>query len=134
MTSHISPECALNPNAPIFVCQSADNYVLHSSPGLQTSTDMITNTVSEYEHIKWLFHSQHRRAITWHRSYSFCFSPSKTKLRLTLKSMTSNLTKTDGDDSDDEIPYCKHCDIWYCSLLLITPCVQYLRSWCRRPI
>ncbi len=47
MTSHISPECALNPNAPTFVGQSANNYVLHSSPGLQPSKDMINNTVSE---------------------------------------------------------------------------------------
>ncbi len=48
MNPVISPQCALNPNAPTFVGQSADNYILHSSPGLQTSMDMmITNTVSE---------------------------------------------------------------------------------------
>ncbi len=41
MTSHISPECAFNPNAPTFVGQSANNYILHSSPGLQTSMDMM---------------------------------------------------------------------------------------------
>ncbi len=43
-----SPECALNPNVPTFVGQSANNYILHSNPGLQTSMDMmITNTVNE---------------------------------------------------------------------------------------
>ncbi len=48
MTSHISPECALNPNAPTFIGQSANNYIIHSIPGLQTSMDMmITNTVTE---------------------------------------------------------------------------------------
>ncbi len=49
LTSHISPECALNPNAPTFVGQSANNYILHSSPGLQTSMDMmIINTVRAF--------------------------------------------------------------------------------------
>ncbi len=50
MTSHISPEYDLNPNVPTFVGQSANNYVLHSSPGLITNRhteDMITNRVSE---------------------------------------------------------------------------------------
>ncbi len=46
MTSHIPPECALNLKVPTFVGQSANNYVLHSRPGLQTSNDY------DYQHSK----------------------------------------------------------------------------------
>ncbi len=78
MTSHISPECALNPNASTFVGQSADNYVLHSNPGLQTSKDMITNTVSELN-ISNDYFTANIEEVESDTHPTACFSTSKTK-------------------------------------------------------
>ncbi len=115
MTSHISSEYALNPNATTFVGQSADNYVLHSSPGLQTSKDMITNTVSELNLSNDYF-TANIEEVESDTDPTASVSPLTQLNETDTKSMTSNLTETDSDDSDDEIPDRKHCDI--CNLEL----------------
>ncbi len=110
MTSHISLECALNPNASTFVGQSADNYVLPSSPGLQTSKDMITNTVSELN-ISNDYFTANIEEVESDTHPTASVSPPPKLNETDTKLMTSNLTETDSDDSDDKIPDCKHCDI-----------------------
>ncbi len=115
MTSHIPPECALNPNAPTFVGQSANNYVLYSSPGLQTSKDMITNTVSELN-ISNDYFTANIEELEYDTHPTVSVSPPPKLNETDTKSMTSNLTETESDDSDDEIPDRKHCDI--CNLEL----------------
>ncbi len=117
MTSHISPQCVFNPNAPTFGGQSADNHVLHSSPGLQTSKDMITKTISELNISNTYFTAD----IEEVKSQPPNLNDTATKV------MTSYLTET---DSNDEISECKHCNI--CNLLITTTAISvqyaYVRS------
>ncbi len=78
ITSHIALKCALNPNAPTFVGQSVDNYVLHSSFGLQTLKDLITNTVSELN-ISNEYFTADIEELESDTPYSLSFFTSKTK-------------------------------------------------------
>ncbi len=106
-TSHIASECALNPNAPIFVGQSANNYILHSSPGLQTSQDMITNTLSELN-ISNDYFTANIEEVESDTYPTASVSPPPKLHETETKSVNSIWTET---DSDDDIPDDKHCDI-----------------------
>ncbi len=133
MTSHISPECALNSNAPTFVGHSVNNCILHSSPGLQTSNDMITNIVNGLN-ISNDYFTANIEEVESDTSYSFCFSTSKTKWdTLNQSPQTWHKQTVMTVIMRSRIINVVIFVIWNWSLL-ITPCVQYLRSWCRRPI
>ncbi len=80
-----------------FVGQSADNYVLHSSPGLQTSKDMITNIVSKLN-ISNDYFTANIEEVESDIHPTASVSPPPKLNETDTKSMTSNLTETDSDD------------------------------------
>ncbi len=100
MTSHISSEHALNPNAPTYVGQSADNSVLCASHGLQTLQNMITNTASEMNISNHYFITDAEEEES-DIPPTASVSSAPTLHDTDTKVMTSYLTDT---DSDDDIP------------------------------